>query len=175
MPNPLEVSGRRISPPAIPPDLPLLTHRALELALAQYGVREDRGRPNRGAKVDEYVRGVSGRFGYLLGSSWCGMFARWPWDAAALELGVPSPLPAGRDLASARKWLDWAESVGRLVAQPEPGCVGLLLHPDGVHGHVYLVVDTMLGDDLTIEGNSGDRVDCRARSSALAAGYVRVG
>lgn len=174
MSNQLETIGRRISPPRIPQGISELARVTLEVALEQYGVREDAGRPNRGPKVDEYVRGVSGRFGYLLGASWCGRFAAWCCDTGAARLGAPSILPRDRDLASGAKWLAWGDEAGLLVHASEPGTVAVLANGRGRY-HVYFVVDTLLGEDLTVEGNSGDRVDCRARSALAPVGWIKIG
>lgn len=173
-PNPFETSGRSIPPPPIPPGVSLVVRTQLEIALAQYGVRETSR--NRGPMVDEYIRGVDGRGGYLLGKPWCGRFARWPIDMAAQRLKIPSPLPRDRDLASGIKWLEWGEENGKIIAVAEPGAIAVL-RGEGAQSHVYTVVDSILDEDQTVEGNTGphaDCVDCRARASFLVSGYIRV-
>lgn len=172
MTNHFEADGRKILPPKIPDGLPPLAAETLRVALAEYGVKETPGRKNRGPRVDEYVRGVRGNGGYLLGAPWCGRFARWAVDEAAANLHVASPLIEAGDLASWSKWHDWALITGRLRATAEPGRIAILHDPAKAYGHLYLVVDTILGENYTVEGNAGDMVDCRARDASKPIGYV---
>ena len=47
------------------------------------GVREDRGRPNRSDRVDEYARNA----GMRVGGKWCGYFTQFNYSEAAREAG----------------------------------------------------------------------------------------
>lgn len=47
------------------------------------GVREDRGRPNRGERVDQYARNARMR----VGGEWCGYFGQFNYSQAAQESG----------------------------------------------------------------------------------------
>lgn len=148
----------------------------LGYALAEYGVKETSR--NRGPRVDEYIRGTSGRFGYLLKDrpAWCCLFGKWAIDMAANTLVIPSPFPSNRDLASVLKVREWAENVGKLREYPEPGFWGCVVSKDADGTqirHLWTVVDVAGDEELTIEGNTPNGVDSKARFSELTTFYVQ--
>jgi len=175
--------------------------QALIVAHGELGVREDRGRPNRGPRVDQYLAGVDGGRADLLcalrssgkpcllcdllpapaaecdGSQWCGRFARWCFDRASqvLQPGQPLLLAGWASLASALKWRDQARLHRSWVETPAPGRVGLHLNGDG-SGHVTLIPRVKGRVITTIAGNEDNEVATRERPPEyFNGGFVELG
>lgn len=154
------------------------------------GVREVPPGFNRGPRVDLYLRGVHNDGDHLLhfrpnakapdgwsGARWCGRFAKWCVDNAAIALVIPSPVLVWGDLASAYKWRERALQHGRWREAPMPGCVGLRLDDD-LTGHVMLVarIDSEHEWVWTVEGNEDNAVMSRRRPlSDFTGGFVLLG
>lgn len=152
------------------------------------GVREEPPGTNRGPRVDVYLAGVAEDAPYLLqakrdprgpggwaGAPWCGRFAKWCVDRAALNLGEASPLRGWGDLASALKWHHQAQTRRCLSDEPAPGRIGILLTSLGT-GHLVLVAKSSGQVITTIEGNSGNRVATRQRAAIeCTGGFVELG
>jgi hypothetical protein len=144
--------------PSVQPTTTLLAELVVT-ALSQEGVREDRGRPNRGPKVDEYIARVGLDPGGAF--SWCQAFVYWCFDEGAHKLGVANPCvkTAGvmehwaRSPLSARVRAEDAFDEPRLI---RPGAVFVVDHGSG-RGHTGIVVKVLSGEIATIEGNTNDR------------------
>jgi hypothetical protein len=145
-------------PPVIEAPNPLLA-AALIKALSQEGVREDRGRPNRGPQVDQYLARVG--VDPATGSPWCAAFAYWCFDEAARQLGVSNPC-----VKTARVLSHWARAplATRIPAEEafddprliRPGALFIVDHGSG-RGHTGIVVKVLTGEIATIEGNTNQR------------------
>jgi peptidoglycan hydrolase-like protein with peptidoglycan-binding domain len=144
--------------PIVQAPSPLLA-QALAKALSQEGVREDRGRPNRGPQVDQYLQRVG--VDPASGSPWCAAFAYWCFDEAARQLGVANPCAK-----TARVLSQWARApqTARIPAEAafddprliRPGALFVVDHGSG-RGHTGLVVKVLTGEIATIEGNTNER------------------
>lgn len=131
----------------------LLSH-VIAIATAEVGVREVA--PNRGPRVDEYIRSVGldparGSF------PWCAAFVYWAFAAAARTLGVRNPCPR---TASAMKMYQKAPLYCRMGALMDPGSfkpgwVAVKNHGFG-KGHIWIVTgaDFRDGTMATVEGNT---------------------
>lgn len=117
---------------------------AVGYAIAHVGVKEDAGRPNRGAQVDRWERQCG-----ILGAAWCGCFA----NACLVAAGFPNqpwmmfcPTIEGRAKAGVGGW-SWHRTarVGDLV-----------LYGASIAQHVGMAteVDHNAVDALTVEGNT---------------------
>jgi len=145
-------------PPVIEAPSALLAG-AVAKALSQEGVREDRGRPNRGPQVDQYLARVG--VDPATGSPWCAAFAYWCFDEAARQLGVSNPCvkTAGvlshwtRAPLAARVPAEAAFDDPRLI---RPGALFIVDHGSG-RGHTGIVVKVLTGEIATIEGNTNQR------------------
>lgn len=180
------------APPLALDGLALIPRRALEIADRELraGVAEVPPGSNRGPRVDEYLLGRRGdgaslvryRRGALAagpdgwqGAPWCGRFALWCIESAALDLGGVSPVLLWGDLASTWKWRDAAQRRGKLIDEPRAGRVGLILAQGG-HGHVVLVAGVDGARIGTREGNSQNRIAARWRDRAqFTGGFVDLG
>jgi hypothetical protein len=128
----------------------------LDMALSQNGVREDKGRPNRGAQVDEYLRtvGLDPAGGY----SWCQAFVYWCF-AKTFPTGNPCVKTAGvldhwaKSPRPTRVYAAEAFDDPRLV---RPGAVFVVDHGSG-RGHTGFVLKVLAGEVQTIEGNTNER------------------
>lgn len=186
MPNPNpERHGILVSPPLpvfYPLDATPLARYAVLVAEAELrrGVHETA--PNRGKDVEEYQVGVYGDgAGYLVGEKWCARFVRYCYERGAKEHDLPKPFAGWRkgsaekhdsDLASASKWRDCGDHLGKLVATSDGkfGDVGLFLDPN----HVVLIIGRRTSQYITIEGNFRNQVAMVYREPAELAAIVRV-
>jgi hypothetical protein len=170
-------------PPARPaPQNSSFSAQLLRVAGAEVGVRESGG-PNRGPRVDEYIRNVGldptrGSF------SWCAAFVYYCFTRTAVTLGVNNPCPK-----SAGVLMLWAKApawskirAGDVASRPdvvEPGSIFIVDHSGG-KGHTGLVEKIGAGSVHTIEGNTddsggreGDGVYRRIRSfSEINTGFI---
>ena len=130
--------------------------RPLDVACTQLGVYEE-GR-NRGPQVDVYVA-FAGR-NPDDECPWCCAFVVWCCWQAGVEV---------RKTASCKRFT--LLNADRRIAEPEVGCIGVHLKPDG-RGHIVFIEG--LGNRLsTVEGNTnaagsreGDRVARQVRAQA---------
>lgn len=152
-----------------------LSDEAVRLALAELGVKEVPDGSNRGERVEVFQRGYDGAE-YLVGQRWCARFARWCFETAARNLGVPSPFAGWRsDLASALKWRDQSRLHRCWTSTPAPGRVALHLTDSGA-GHVTIVESVEQGIVVSVGGNEADAVRRIKRPVAYySGGFVEVG
>ncbi len=156
-----------------------LGRSALIVAQAELGTMEVPKGSNRGPRVEVYQRGFDGA-DYLVGQRWCARFARWCFETAARQLGVPSPFFGWKsDLGSALKWREQAQLRRCWAPDPAPGRVGVHLVEDpnnkAMHGHVVLVAHVD-GDWVTsVAGNEDDQVAICRRPRSYYAGFVELG
>jgi hypothetical protein len=148
-----------------------LAVKALWHAVAEIGVRE-RGGPNRGPEVDEYLRAVG--LEPALGSyPWCAAFAFWCYDRAAADLHVVNPVPkTGGVLRMAEKATNYRQQ------RPAVGAILIQDHGGG-RGHCGIVAAVGPSTVVTIEGNTdahggreGICVAVRVRPMHDIAGYL---
>jgi hypothetical protein len=150
-----------------------LSEKAVELALAEVGVREDPPGSNRGKRVDEYIR--AGGLDPSKGAyPWCACFVAWAVREAGRALGIkPAFRPSARVLTMLQR------NPELLLDRPEPGAILIHLKPN-TDGHTGLVVK--VNEDLsveTVEGNTdaagsrtGGQVMEQHRPSGYATGYL---
>ncbi len=122
-----------------------LEKEALAIAASQVGVWEEGH--NSGERVGEYLASV----GLSKGNPWCAAFVYWCAQQAAKRLLLRNPLPRS---GACERILSWAKRAARLVEQPRPGNLFLLISDTGLAHHTGFVVavhGTHLG---TIEGNT---------------------
>ena len=133
-----------------------LLARALVIAAAQVGVREQPANSNRGPVVEQYLH----RVGVPPGNSWCCAFTYWCLDEASRQLGVPNPMV--RTGGCMKHWntapVDRAARITmvRAVADPRlvrPGQI-FIQHTGGWMGHTGFVEEVVGGQVHTIEGNT---------------------
>jgi hypothetical protein len=144
--------------PVISAPTPLLA-QVVAKGLSQVGVREDRGRRNRGPQVDQYLTRV-GR-DPAGGLAWCVAFTYWCFDEAAVHLGVANPC-----VKTAGVLDHWARSPVsiRLGAEDafddprriRPGALFIIDHGGG-KGHSGIVTRVLAGEIATVEGNTNER------------------
>lgn len=184
--NALADQGPATSPPIRTEHLPPFVAKLLEVADREYRmpVLEQPPGSNRGERVDMYLVGHRGDGVWLrdftkqpdgnyFGAPWCGRFALWCVEEAAMLLGMQPPTYGWGDLASAAKWRGKASVAGCFDWNPAPGTIGTII--TGGHGHVVIVVDVDTeGAITTREGNSGNRVAARTRSVKEFAGFVHL-
>jgi hypothetical protein len=135
-------------------------------------VEEEPRNSNWGPKVKEYLATA----GVTTPAPWCMAFVVWCFRKAEV---LNDKLPT---TASCTFLLNWAREKGKLVKQPQPGDIFLLLRPGGrtaFHtGIIRSVSPLTVG---TIEGNSnssgspeGFAVVARNRSRHVRIAYVRI-
>lgn len=144
-----------------------------ETAIAEDGVREEGG-PNRGPRIEEYLRSV----GLEPGNPWCMAFCFWTVEQAARRLGMPNPLIRTGACVEA---YNWADDRGFLVEHAQRGDIGIMLFGNG-KGHAFVITSNASGRYVTVEGNTnphgsreGDGVYRRAdRRWTQLAGVIRI-
>ena len=148
---------------------------AVTIATGELGAAEVPPGSNRGPRVEVYQRG-SDKAEYLVGQRWCARFARWCFEEAARQLGVPSPFAGWKsDLASALKWRDQARLRRCWTPDAAAGRVALHLSDSGA-GHVTIAVKAKDGMVTSIGGNEADAVRVITRPLAYYnAGFVAIG
>lgn len=185
------------SPPLPQAALSGMADAVIAVARGEVGVAETPGKPNRGPRVDEFVRFVG--LDPAGGHDWCVCFLQWCFNTAATKLGVGSPMPFRPDKkGNATKLREpgvlnlWrlAAQKGTPVLRPDddpatlalrlPGSVFILDRGGGL-GHAGLVV-AYAGQRLhTIEGNSnvagsgngGEVVEVATRKlSSISRGFI---
>jgi hypothetical protein len=173
-----------VTPPVSRAPAPLAAE-VLKTASAEVGVRESGG-PNRGPRVDEYIRNVGldpTRGAY----SWCAAFVYFCFTRASASLGVHNPCAKTAGvLAHWHKAPAWAK-IDASIARDDPRVIrpGVIFIADhgGGKGHTGLVERAEHGSVHTIEGNTnaggsreGDGVYRRIRPlSQISAGFIDYG
>lgn len=139
---------------------PAPVRNVLARAIAEIGVREEPDGSNRGPRVDLYTAPN-------FGEPWCADFVSWAWNCA----DGGSPFGHIRGVYTIE---DWARKHGRIVVDPQPGDLFLILRPPS-HGHTGLVVS--VSDDgraiSTVEGNAGNAVRGLVRERSTISLFVR--
>lgn len=131
-----------------------LSELALELAIADIGVREQGGN-NRGAAVERYLANV----GLAPGNPWCEA-ALWTWfDTAAAQLGLRNPVP--KTGSTLHLW-DRAEPYCR-DSMPSVGAVYVIKHSETT-GHVG-IIETVTPDGITEVSANTNREGSREGNS----------
>lgn len=142
-----------------------LLSQVIDIAASQVGVLEDAGRPNRGEKVDEYVRstGLNPEGGH----AWCVCFLYWCFAEAAKAAGVANPMPKTAGVLDL--WNKAGNSglmrIGHshATANPQsvtPGMI-FILDTGGGFGHAGLVKSIQGVTLRTIEGNTTNKSGSR--------------
>ncbi len=148
-----------------------LQRAVVDIAISQIGVRETS--QNRGPQVDVYLAAVGldpTRGAY----AWCAAFCCWVYHQAAVQLGIPGPLP--RHASVLAMWNDLRSVPMRVFPGLTPvdgALVGAVFCVDHGHGkgHAGIVTGPIdaAGRFRTVEGNtsvSGSREGdgCYART-----------
>jgi hypothetical protein len=142
-------------PPPLPPSSPgnivlsSVVEKAVQIALAENGVREEPLGSNRGPKVDQY----NATSGAGNGALWCMSFVYWSFTQAAAQTGQPNPMPK---TAYCPFLLSWAQERSKLVTTPQRGDIFLV---KGMRDDKPSVVHTGIvtgGSINTIEGNTNN-------------------
>lgn len=142
----------------------------LDIAVSQLGVEESPRNSNWGPKIKDYL--AAG--GCFAPAPWCVAFLVWCFRHAESKA---CPLTA-----SSTFLLNWGRERGKLVKQPQPGDVFLLLRPDKKNAfHAGFVRSVGKLTFATVEGNSnstgsseGYAVVSRTRSRLGRVAFVRV-
>jgi peptidoglycan hydrolase-like protein with peptidoglycan-binding domain len=150
------------SPPAGPPTPPTppgapggstadLREQAVQIAVAENGVREQPLGSNSGPRVSEYLRstGINGP------AYWCMAFVYWSFREASNRAHVPNPM---LQTASCTNLYAWARPRGKLITTPQRGDIFLVRGgSDGrTHHHTGLITGLNGSRLATIEGNTND-------------------
>lgn len=135
-----------------------LGEKAVEVLSRSIGVRGNGPKGtsgyHRGVLIDQINLGLYGDGKSLLGEPWCARAARWGYEKAAQELGLPPPFKTVKStLASVSTWASKFKKY-KLDA-PKVGAVAL--KKDLSHAMLVAQVNPN-GSVLTIEGNHGDAV-----------------
>lgn len=164
----------------IPKGIEGVRRQLLETAVKQHGVREDRGRANRGKEVDKFFPPHVTADPNADGQPWCCYFVSW----VAREVYGRHIL--GRPVASchtawqrAREHKRWIPKNGNL---PTPGDAFLILKDDPTKGwctgHIGFVLQLSKdGQSInTVEGNCGNRVKIGLRqlSDPKLRGFINI-
>lgn len=126
-----------------------LVEKAVKIAVAENGVREEPLGSNRGAKVDAYNRTA----GAPEGSFWCMSFVYWSFVHASQQLGKPNPMPK---TAYCPFLYNWGRSHHKLVTTPERGDIFLVKGGPNGHKHTGIVTGANGGQFETVEGNTNN-------------------
>lgn len=185
IPPPAPHKGRALNDKVTPPSLGT---RAVEVLLRDVGAKEVPKGSNRGPVVDKIILGVYKDGAKLLGKPWCGRAARYAYEKAAQELGLPPPFAGLKNtLASVAEWKKVMKDFQ--ISEPKVGAAALLSRGGG-KSHATIVSRLEGGKVFTVEGNHGDAVAVvkrkpgdfhtfldveafvRSRQSPLVSGYV---
>jgi hypothetical protein len=149
----LDGSGSPSMPPAPTPGggpaSSELVEKAVQIAMAENGVREEPLGSNRGAKVDAY----NAASGAGNGALWCMSFVYWSFAQAASRLGKTNPMPK---TAYCPYLYNWAVQNHKLATTPQRGDIFLV---KGLRDGKASVVHTGIvtgGTVSTIEGNTNN-------------------
>ena len=126
-----------------------LVERAVGIALAENGVRENPLGSNRGPRVDLY--NLSSGAG--VGALWCMSFVYWCFEQAAQQTGDENPM---LKTAYCPSLLKWAKEKDRLVEKPQRGDIFLV---KGLRDGKASVIHTGIvtgGSIETVEGNTNN-------------------
>lgn len=144
---------------------------ALEIAIAQNGVREFGN--NAGPAVQAFLQSVSLGPGY----SWCMAFVYWAFDNASMYLKVINPLVK---TGGCLRQLNEIDPKYVVKGDPRQGDI-FIMDLGGGSGHTGIVVSRDRDNVQTIEGNTnnngsanGDGVYMRTRSINRIAAFIRV-
>lgn len=109
------------------------------------------------------------------GAPWCAAFIAWCAAQAAKDIGADFVLRSGTDLMGCRKWHTAGKKHGLVLAQPEPGCVGLVAR-NGKLAHAVLITRVDPDGVWSVEGNGyGERVRAVKRQPSAFGALVRLG
>jgi len=155
-----------------------LTIATLLIAEQEIGVREDPKRPNRGKRVEEYLRfvGLDPDKGGAKGYPWCAAFVCWCVGQALLETGMrPSLRYSGRVF----RLLEL--NPGLVLPGPIVGSIFIHLNPDQT-GHTGFITGLREGDFVdTLEGNTdgagsrtGGQVMRQVRPYSYVKNYLKI-
>ncbi|WP_425617944.1 peptidoglycan-binding protein [Anatilimnocola sp. NA78] len=140
-------------PPPLPPPagavISTLVEKAVQIALAENGVREEPAGSNRGAKVDAYNAAA----GVGNGALWCMSFVYWSFQQAAAQTGQTNPMPK---TAYCPFLYQWAKDHQKLVTTPQRGDIFLV---KGLREGKPSVIHTGIvtgGSINTVEGNTNN-------------------
>jgi hypothetical protein len=134
-----------------------LSQTALEIAITQLGVTEDKAHTNKGdsIKYQEAV-GLGSKGGY----AWCAAFTYWCYLQASKQLGVTNPVVKTGGVLDRWNRTDKTKKVTKEQVMKNqvaitPGSEFVMKY-SSTTGHIG-VVERMEGDNIyTIEGNTND-------------------
>ena len=133
----------------------------IEIALAQYGIKEIAGAANNRTILD-YAKESGFEWVNNDETPWCSIFANW----VALKADLPRSLNA-----TARSWL----GVGREVHNPELGDIVVFRRGTSAwEGHVAFYINEEDGFINVLGGNQSDQVRIAAYNKANLLGYRRL-
>lgn len=165
--GPLALGTAFYRPPALEPVAGVPAgERALAIASAEVGVREEPPGSNEGARIAAYRTATDGAYA---GAPWCAYFVSWAAAQAGSPLGEE-----GQGYGAVEDIEAWGRRTGRFVeagTRPEPGDLILF---GGRHVGIVEAVDPD-GAIRTVEGNYSQGVSRVRRSPAEATGFVRLG
>ena len=122
--------------------------KALEIATTQVGVEEEPRNSNWGPEIRNYLRAGA----ILSPAPWCMAFVVWCYRQAGIS---QNRLPT---TASCTFLLNWARENGKIVKDPQPGDIFLLLRKGGhTSFHTGIVRNVSKLWYGTVEGNSNDQ------------------
>jgi len=137
-------------------------HKALEIALSQYGIREIVGDTHNG-DVLKYFEEIGHSWVHDDEMAWCSAFVNW------------CAMKAGHEYTgklNARSWLD----IGEYVEDPFMGCIVVLwrIKPDSPYGHVGFYIREDANYIYILGGNQKNRVQISAYSKSHFLGYRKL-
>ena len=145
--------GSAPAPPPLPAPgnvvLSTVVEKAVQIALAENGIREEPEGSNRGPRVDQY----NAASGAGNGALWCMSFVYWSFVQAAAQTGQPNPMPK---TAYCPYLLSWAQERNKVVSTPQRGDIFLVKgQRDGKPSVIHTGIVTG-GSINTIEGNTNN-------------------
>ena len=170
---PSSADGRALAEQARAGGTKTLGEKAVEVLTRDLGAHEEPWpnypkkpgpNSNRGPVVDKILRGVHGDGEKLLGKPWCARAARYAYEKAAQEMGLPPPFRNIRDsLATVSSWASRFKKYK--IDQPKVGAAAAL---DNL-SHITIVARVNPdGSVMTVEGNHGDAIaNVRRRPGSL--------
>ena len=149
-----------------------VARRAVELALADVGLKEDPPGSNRGAGIEKFLRGYENQYSdqYMKGVPWCALAVEY-WYRRAYGVS-PCPLDRGRFLAGTSNWLRLGERQKWLTENALPGDVAIILNSE--RSHTALVLRAEADTVTTVDGNSSQLVKTNTRPRSLFRAFVRL-